>query len=346
MKTIGILIAAMALAVGGFGINAAPARAGMGFWTSISPANLDCRVVQVDPTDGSNYSMGLYGNGVMRTPDYGTSWQDFNDGLIGPNWFAGMYVHGLSIDYNNPARMFISTFGTGVFRTDSGGNWWYQINSGLNTLYVYSLAMDPTRPGTLFAGTGHGVYRNQAGGDEPWQQVLSTTASVLAMAIDPTNTGYVYAGTDGNGLWQSKDGGTSWTRINHHTFLNNNVSAIAVAPNDPSVIYAGTKTGSVWVSHNGGGTWLPIWQGMGTGKYITALAVDPDDSNIAYAATENNGIYKTSDGITWQEINNGLQNGTRVYDLVIHPTSPSKLLAATSQGAYSMIQIGEPVPIN
>ena len=68
------------------------------------------------------------------------------------------------------------------------------------TCGVSALALDPTTPTTLYAGTSDGVFKTTDGGTS-WSPVntglavLSTT--VRALALDPTTPTTLYAGRAG-----------------------------------------------------------------------------------------------------------------------------------------------------
>jgi photosystem II stability/assembly factor-like uncharacterized protein len=48
-----------------------------------------------------------------------------------------------------------------VFKSTNGGANWSAVNTGLTNLYVNALAIDPTNPNTLYAGTnGGGVFKS------------------------------------------------------------------------------------------------------------------------------------------------------------------------------------------
>ena len=68
--------------------------------------------------------------------------------------------------------------------------------------YIQALAIDPTTPATVYAGTpGGGVFKSTDGGAS-WAAVggLATLKTVFSLAIDPA-TGTVYAGTYGGGVF-------------------------------------------------------------------------------------------------------------------------------------------------
>jgi hypothetical protein len=91
--------------------------------------------------------------------------------------------------------------------------------------------------------------------------------SVSALAIDSSTPSTLYAGTRGDGVFQSTNGGDSWSPVN--TGLSSvHVNALAIDPITPSTLYAGTEnvgTGGVGVfrSTNSGGSWSMVNTGRG-----------------------------------------------------------------------------------
>jgi photosystem II stability/assembly factor-like uncharacterized protein len=91
-----------------------------------------------------------------------------------------------------------------------------------------------TSTGTLFAGTGEanpgggsityggaGVYRSTDGGTT-WQQVgLTNSHAIGRLAVDPTNPQHIFAAAAGDlynpggerGVYESTDGGSTWTQV-------------------------------------------------------------------------------------------------------------------------------------
>jgi photosystem II stability/assembly factor-like uncharacterized protein len=116
---------------------------------------------------------------------------------------------------------------------------------------VGALAIDPSAPATLYAGTyasndltlDGGVFKSTNGG-QSWTAVSAglTIPSVLALAIDPSVPETLYAGTDGDGVFETANGGRSWTDFNAG-LTNTRVRALAIDPSASAVIYAGTDGG-------------------------------------------------------------------------------------------------------
>ena len=65
---------------------------------------------------------------------------------------------------SNPQVLYVNTEGGGVFRSTDAGGSWSAVNGGLTDLTVFGLAIDPSDPRTLYAGTPAGVFRTLTGG--------------------------------------------------------------------------------------------------------------------------------------------------------------------------------------
>jgi len=183
---------------------------------------------------------------------------------------------------------------------------------------VMSLAVDPTQPGVLYAGTwGSGVYKSSDRG-RTWAPVNLGLDNLLvqALAVDYQSPAYVYAGTYYNpgvasGVYVSPDGGLTWQ------------------PGGPMInIYGGQPVDR------------PV---------VYALAADPNNAGVVYAGTRmknlvpgqeiygGGGVFKTLDhAATWQTANDGLPaDDLYVYDIDVDPGDPLRVYAALHQsGAY------------
>ena len=123
---------------------------------------------------------------------------------------------------------------------------------------VLALAIDPSTPSTLYAGTNAGGVFKSINGASTWTAVNSglTSTTVNALAIDPSTPATLYAGTFGGGVFKSTNGGTSWTAANSG-LTDTRVLALAIDPSTPATLYAGTFGAGVFKSINGGTTWQP-----------------------------------------------------------------------------------------
>jgi hypothetical protein len=87
--------------------------------------------------------------------------------------------------------------------TNRGGSWTI---GPTNPGGVYALAVHPSAPATLYAGTsgGGGVFKStNAGGS--WTAINTglTSSYISALAIDPSAPATLYAGAYGGGVFKS-----------------------------------------------------------------------------------------------------------------------------------------------
>lgn len=123
---------------------------------------------------------------------------------------------------------------------------------------------------------------------------------------------------------------------------NGRIDAIWVNPSNDQQIYIGCRGGGLWTTNDGGNSWDPKTDDLGiTGIY--SMAVHPTDPNIIYISTNvggsgnySIGVFKTTNGgDSWSPTGYALNitaSYTRVNKLLINPTNPSMLYAATSGG--------------
>ena len=122
------------------------------------------------------------------------------------------------------------------------------------------------------------------------------------------------------------------------------ISFIRFMPGNASTIFVGTGAGGMWVTTNAGVSWATNTNSLAV-IGCSDLAIDPTNTNVMYLATGDvdagdtysTGILKSTDGgITWAAT--GLVWAVNLQRtigrLLINPTNPNILLAATSAGIY------------
>src|SRR5215213_3749227 len=187
------------------------------------------------------------------------------------------YVTGSTASSNFPLVNSLKTTGL-FFKTTDAASHWNNNNTGL-TEELNALAVAPTSPNTIYAGTFRGAYRSTDAG-ATWTKSSTNLQSVSAIAVDPTNALVAYAGA--NGLFKTTDGGIHWNALNSP--LNDDfVRAIVIDPLMPNLIYVGSSFG-LFRSTDNGSTWSGInTLGMPTDRDILSIAIDPTTSFTIYA---------------------------------------------------------------
>src|SRR4051794_28969822 len=165
----------------------------------------------------ANYSLclGTAGWGVWHSPDAGQSWTRHRAPFPLNSRIQALVAHP-----TQPHTVFAGG-DTGVFASHDGGAPWERIHpnrDGRGALPpLWSLAIDPVDPDTLFAGTRPAaVYRSRDGGRR-WQKLAVDIARecsigtpfVTGVLVDPDDHNTVWAAVEIDGVFRSRDGGDS-----------------------------------------------------------------------------------------------------------------------------------------
>jgi hypothetical protein len=207
---------------------------------------------------------------------------------------------------------------------------------GLGSARIWSLAIEPSRPSTILAGTDLGIYVSRDTG-ATWTQTLAGFR-VWTVGFDARNPSQAFAGTDGKGVYASADSGTTWADASNG-LGNLDVRALAFGFDG---IAAGTNAG-VALSPNG-----HIWHDGGLDRYsISAVAVaanHPQFSVIAGADGAISGtlasgyLFSSTGGGAWEVLQSGLPAGAVVSSITagqIDAAVPRRpVIVTTSQGIF------------
>ncbi len=159
---------------------------------------------------------------------------------------------------------------------------------------------------TIALGTvGGGLWVGYNGG-EKWRQIqgpMDPESNVRALALDPRDSQHLLASVDGDGIYQSHDGGSRWERT--ADLKDRPIWSLAFDPHDPQRIYAGTRPG-IFVSDDRGTSFSEMETTISDRCPIgvprtTNVVVDPNDPATVYASVEIDGLHRSRDrGVTWE----------------------------------------------
>jgi hypothetical protein len=117
------------------------------------------------------------------------------------------------------------------------------------------------------------------------------------------------------------------------------VNAIAVDRTNTQRIYVGTASGGVWRTLNGGQTWTDVGASLGS-NFTGAVAVQPTNGNVVYVGTGDPdigrvgvGLFKSTNGGASFTLT-GLAGIAWTSRIIVHPTNPSIVFAATNTGVH------------
>ena len=102
----------------------------------------------------------------------------------------------------------------------AAGRIWRSINDGFYGGSIRALAIDPSVPQMVYAGTGGGVFKSTDGGGH-WSRASIGLISpyINALVIDVSSPQTVYAGSGGRGMFKSTDGGGHWSAVDRKSVV-------------------------------------------------------------------------------------------------------------------------------
>ncbi len=198
---------------------------------------------------------------------------------------------------------------------------------------ITTIAVNHLNPNTIIVGTGDGgIWRSFTEG-KSWHPVSDEfpTQVIGKLVIDPSDTNVVYAGTgdgganfgylsfDGEGLFKSTDGGSTWFEIGTGTLPQSaRIADLVIDPSNSGIVYAAVQDGTrkdsadgVWKSIDAGETWQRILHSR-----PSAIVIDPLQPEIVYVSSSRvrdyasvvpSGIFKSTDaGASWEVLVTGV----------------------------------------
>lgn len=338
-----------------------------GTWAAINTGLTSSYVfaLAIDPSEPTTVYAAVNG-GIYKSTNGGEDWSPFNTGLTntlargividpanpatlyalassvfkstnrGENWTAideleAAGINTLVIDPLDHATIYAAgCCVAAIYKSSDSGESWTQINSGVETRYFNSLAIDPSKPETLYAATDLGIFKTDNGGTS-WTLANFPTLQILDLKVPPSDPATVYAAGTG-GVFQSTDNGQEWTGINFLLSVSQ-VFGLELDPSNPFTIFAGTEKG-IFKSTNGGADWIVANSGLTTAE-TRSIAVDPSNPFIVYAGTNGGGLFRSVDGgQAWSPVNSAL-TAEQILALAIDPSSFPAVFAGTAgNGAF------------
>ncbi len=258
---------------------------------------------------------------------------------IGPP--RGGRVVAVAGDPVNKQTFYFGGCAGGIWKTTDAGTYWRCVSDGfLGTSAIGALAVAPSDPNVIYAGTGEtemridvsygdGLYKSDDAG-RTWRHIgLKDSKHIGEIVIHPRNPDIAYAAVLGDifgpnetrGLYRTKDGGQSWERVLHRN-QDTGCIDVTIDPTNPRILFAslwqtrrsfwnlssGGPGCGLFRSTDGGDTWQEITHNPGLpdgtlGKI--GVSVSPARSGRVWALIEaleeKTGLYRSDDlGESWK----------------------------------------------
>ncbi len=215
-----------------------------------------------------------------------------------------------------PNVFYIAAVNGGIWKSRDAGRTWTPIFDGESTGSVGAIAVAPSDPNVVYAGSGEGLQRpdlsvgngmyKSVDGGATWTHLgLRDGQQIASIAVDPADAnrlfvavlGHPYGANDERGVYRSLDGGATFQRV---LFANADTGAFDVTldPHDSKTVYATLWAArqapweiggsfelpgsGVFKSTDGGTTWTQLTAGLPPQIGRTEVAVAPSNAMVVY----------------------------------------------------------------
>lgn len=314
----------------------------------------------------------VYGGGVYKSTDFGSTWTLLSSTVGGSVWNFRNIMK-ISIDPSN--NIYAATFAYnykdnvgghytngGLYKSGDGGATWNKIsNSSITNYYNPCDVIAVSSTTILFATTGNGIFKTTDGGST-WNQITSSLPlsnfNRIAFAQNPDTANTVYAAiqstdnTSGGdaglkGIYKSTDAGSTWFALTKPpTILSTDTlsylgtqgwygNVIAVDPNNTADIYVGGV--DMMKSSDWGNSWsqLTYWD-----SFYGTPVIHADHHAITFVPGSSGVVYAGDDGGIQKSADSGstwtsLNNGlaiTQFYGGAVYPSGTTYYGGAQDNG--------------
>ncbi|MBI5609688.1 MAG: hypothetical protein HY902_12520, partial [Deltaproteobacteria bacterium] len=267
---------------------------------------------------------------------------------LGPGNIGGR-IRSLVVHPTQPAKLWVGSVSGGIWHSANSGASWAPVDDFMASLAVTTLAIDPTNPDIMYAGTGEGFYNLHAihgggvfrstDGGKSWSHLPATSGAtfkyVQRLALVPGQPQTLLVASS-SGILRSVDSGQNWKWVAGVSAGGGQyvTATDVVASADGKHALAGMFWALVLHSADGGATWkysagIPS-SGSGSGRAEVAFA--PSQPQTAYAVVDLDGgsLFRSDDsGSQWSLVSKPAHLAAQGWfdnSLWIDPTNANTLV--------------------
>ncbi|MBN1938864.1 MAG: hypothetical protein JW843_04715 [Candidatus Aminicenantes bacterium] len=336
-------------------------------WRALGPAVPGGRTTDIEAVESQPWIVyaALGPGGVWKSINAGTSWTPVF------HKEATVSVGDLAVSQSHPDIVWVGTgeatcrnsvtVGDGVYKSEDAGKTW--TNMGLEeTRHISRILVNRGDPnivhvaamGTLWSpNRERGVFKTIDGG-KTWKNTLfiDENTGIADLAVDPSDSRVMFAaayehrrlpwffssGGKGSGLYRSKDGGETWTKLTKglpEGLLGR--IGVDISRSSPGVVYALVEAidGSLFRSEDRGETWTRMCSTQIFNRvanrpfYYSQVRIDPADDLTVYVLATGLSVSRDG-GAHFQGISLGTHSDH--HSLWIDPANPLHLIEGNDGG--------------
>jgi photosystem II stability/assembly factor-like uncharacterized protein len=163
-----------------------------------------------------------------------------------------------AVQEGNRITLYVGSASGGVWKSTNGGTTFKPVFDKQPVQSIGAVTIDPKNPKTVWVGTGeawtrnsvsigNGVYRSTDGGENWTYLGLNESERIVKILVNPKDsnnvyvcvTGKLWSDSDERGVYRTKDGGKSWTRVLRGVNASTGCSMLSMDKQDPETLYAG-----------------------------------------------------------------------------------------------------------
>ncbi len=361
-------------------------------WRNIGPANMMGRIAMIDALN-TNYRhviIGTASGGVYKSTNGGITWDVIFDK------YGACSIGSVALFQSNPDIIWVGTgesanrnssgWGNGLFKSSDGGKT-FQYMGFEDSHHIAGIATHPTDPNIAYvASVGHlwgyngerGLYKTTDGG-KTWAKLTNGLpddgkTGCTDIKMHPTKPNILYAGFyerlrepyyyksggDNGGIFQSTNGGKSWTKLTnglpkgatgmidisiHHKNPNIIVAAVEadekIPGHDEEGYHKNNPGTGVYRTDDGGKTWRWLYKHAVRPFYHGQIEIDPIDPNNIYIVSR--GFEISNDGGKTFKPRRWRTDGGDDHDMWIAPYDNNIMYLATDQGLRLSVDGGKTI---
>ena len=301
-------------------------------WTSVSVSNVYLHDGEAHPTEGSTIFAAAYRYvdsywriSFGKSTNAGQTWT-WSQLTFGANH---AYGRSISVSASDPNVILLGgneptgSYFHRVYLSEDGGSTFTDVTpyTGANESFVYGVAIHPTNPDVLLAGTNTSVYRSTDRG-ATWTKT-ATQARNYRMRFSLADPDLVFAGGY-SAVYRSANGGVNWSTV---TTGLSGIMFQHVVPSHANASNAYTgSTMAFFRSMTGGSSWSASNSGLMAGKVLVACRA----GGYVYIQLSSLGLFRIPEGASsgWTPVNQASGCG----DLGGLATDGNQLLLALEAG--------------